>query len=585
MLHVAAASDQPKPPPGDASPDEARQPQRAASEPTFLDGRSVSPADRDVWNLHGARCHLVGIGGCGMSGLARMLRARGAAVTGTDNADSAVVQGLRREGVAVSLDQTGAALPNHADIVVASAAIGPDHPELVAARERGAETLTYAQALGRCMLGRTSVAVAGTHGKSTTSAMLGATLLAAGLEPTVIVGAACAQVSGETTAPVVSGFRLGADRIPRGRLAGSPGALVAEACEFNRSFHHLHPTIAAITSVEADHLDVYGTLDAVVRAFADFAARLPDADRGGRLLIEHDRAHRREITAGLRCDVRTIGFAPGADYVVSVERTAPAADRAAARQSVRVRTAAGDELAAFQLRQPGDHMAMNAAMAAVLADWLGAERDDINAGLAAFRGVERRMQPLADLPTSDMGFARLWDDYGHHPTEIDATLRALRRFEPTLADAPRPADAPRSVANPAAASPSASPPTGRLICVFQPHQHSRTRFLLDEFAQSFSAADLVVVPDIYFVRDSAIEKTKVSAADLVDRLRERGVDAMHLYPFQAIADQLRAIARNGDVIVTMGAGPVWKVAAMLIAPPTPPAPPASPPPPGAAQPH
>ena len=175
--------------------------------------------------------------------------------------------------------------------------------------------------------------------------------------------------------------------------------------------------------------------------------------------------------------------------------------------------------------------AMNAAFAAALAISLGADPAKVGRALSEFRGVDRRVQLLGEVRG-----VRVYDDYGHHPTEVDATLRALRQHE-------RPQER-----------------AGRLVCVFQPHQHSRTRFLLDEFAQSFSQADIVVVPHIYFVRDSEIEKTKVSAADLVDRLRERGVQAMHLYPFEAIVEQLENICRPGDLLVVMGAGPVWKVA-------------------------
>jgi UDP-N-acetylmuramate--alanine ligase len=517
---------------------------------------------------------MIGIGGCGMSGLARMLTGRGALVSGSDMAASPVTDALAQEGVPVATSQTAADLPPDAELVIASAAIGPDHPERAAAEARGLDVLTYAQALGKCMLGRTSIAIAGTHGKSTTSAMLGVALIGGGLEPTVIVGAACGQISGEpddaaSLSRPRSGFRLGARSVPRGPLEGEPGLLVAEACEYNRSFHELPPTIAAITSVEADHLDIYGSLDAVVESFNAFVRRLPSEAEGGKLLIAHDRAHRREVTAGAACAVSTIGFAPEADYTVSIERPRPSdvsemgdVDRAGnggdasqngaprrVAQPVTVADASGRPVLRFCIAMPGDHMAMNAATAGVLALWSGAERDAVEAALSGFRGLERRLQPLGSIATTDGGAATLWDDYGHHPTEIDTTLRALRAFEPTLAPVAGPNDGRAS-----------APKRGRLICVFQPHQHSRTRHLLEEFAQSFSAADIVIVPHIYFVRDSEAEKTRVSAADLVDRLRSRGVSAMHLYPFDAIVDQLTTLASDGDVIVVMGAGPVWTIA-------------------------
>ncbi len=185
---------------------------------------------------------------------------------------------------------------------------------------------------------------------------------------------------------------------------------------------------------------------------------------------------------------------------------------------------------------PGAHNAMNAATAATFAHILGADPVAAAASLESFAGLDRRSHFMGERHLPKGGVVRVYDDYGHHPTEVDVTLRALRDFE-------RPQDR-----------------DGRLVCVFQPHQHSRTRFLLDEFASAFSSADIVIVPHIYFVRDSQAEKQKVSAADLVDKLRARGVQAMHLYPFDAIIEQLEVVCKPGDLLVVMGAGPVNKVA-------------------------
>ncbi len=497
------------------------------------------------FEITGRHVSMLGIGGCGMSGLAQMLHARGAIVSGSDQAPSPVTERLGAAGIHITFDQAAGQLPEACDLVIASAALRHDHPEMLAATTRGLPTLTYAEALGRCMLGRTSVCLAGTHGKSSITAMLGTALTDAGLDPTVIVGATCEQLplgcfgavsthpahQGGTTlyeggglSSPRTGFRLGADTIPIGPFAGRPGLLLAESCEFNRSFHNHRPTLAAISSVEADHLDIYGSLEAVIKSFAEFAKLVPPAAEGGYLLIADEGAHRRQITAGLACQVETIGFSPAADWVVWVDS-----------RSREVALTYRRELAArWTMRLPGVHNAMNAATACVLALRLGADAGRVARSLSAFRGVDRRTQLLGDRPVPG-GAVRVYDDYGHHPTEIDATLRALRDFE-------RPQDR-----------------GGRLICVFQPHQHSRTRFLLEEFAQAFSQADIVIVPHIYFVRDSEIEKTKVSAADLVDRLRKRGVRAMHLYPFEAIVEQLENLCQPNDLLVVMGAGPVWQV--------------------------
>lgn len=490
----------------------------------------------DRFDPSGKSIYLIGIGGCGMSGLARMLRGRGATVSGSDAYCSQFTEALRAEGVHVGFDQSGS-LPESCDLVVASAAIKPDHPQLLEADRRGIPHLNYAEALGRCMLGRTGVCVAGTHGKSTTTAMLGCVLGAAGLKPGVIVGANCPQLAelggsggGVSRGGGVGGgggFLLGADVIPAGLQRGEPGLLIAEACEFNRSFHNYRPRIAAITSVEADHLDIYGSLDEVVKAFAEFAQLLPGKDRGGVLLIAHECAHRTRITAGLMCDVQTIGFSPSADWSVQYDPRS--------RRTGLVRKGEG-LVAAWVTRMPGEHNAMNAATAAALAILCGADGDSVGRTLSDFAGLERRMQFLGERTLPRGGTVRAYDDYGHHPTEVAATLRALRDYE-------RPQER-----------------GGRLICVFQPHQHSRTRFLLEEFATAFNEADLVIVPHIYFVRDSEIEKTKVSAADLVDKLRQRGVQAMHLYPFEAIVEALEVVCRPEDVLVVMGAGPVDTVA-------------------------
>lgn len=465
--------------------------------------------------------HLIGIGGCGMSGLARLLREHGAICTGSDNVPSDVTAALIRDDIPVQHDQTTGTLPERCDLVVASAAIKPDHPELLAAQNRGIPVTTYAEMLGEVQSRRTGVSIAGTHGKSTTSAMLCHVLIESRLDPSFIVGATCGQI-----APGHSGSRTGGPTIPRGPLAGRPGTLIAEACEFNRSFHHHRPVIGLINNIEEDHLDIYGSLDQIVEAFRGFAQLIPSADEGGRLLIAHEGAHRRVVTGGLTCMISTFGFSPAADYQVVFD---PAAQRIGVLRE-------GHWLAQWTNAMPGEHNAMNSAAAAILAHWLGADWNQIAAALSSFAGIDRRMQRLG-VKRVNGGEVVVYDDYGHHPTEVETTLRALRAAE-------RPE---------------------RLICVFQPHQHSRTRFLLEQFAQSFSSADVVIVPHIYFVRDSEIEKTKVSAADLVDRLRSRGISAMHVYPFEAIVEQLEILCRPGDLLVIMGAGPVWKVARQFLA--------------------
>lgn len=463
---------------------------------------------------HGCKIHCIGIGGCGLSGLARLLAGCGAVCRGSDDVRSPVTEALEDDGFAVSYRQAADTVADDCDLVIASAAIKPDHPELLEAHRRRIPVLSYAEALGLVQARRTGISIAGTHGKSTAAAMLCYILIECGFDPSIIVGATCPQIGG--------GSRVGAATIPGpGPWAGRPGILIAEACEFNRSFHNHRPVLGLINNIEEDHLDVYDSLATIVEAFSAFARRLPAAAEGGRLLIAHEGAHRHQVAGALACAVETFGFSSAADYEVLFDST---------RRTVALRRA-GRVLACWPNTMPGAHNALNAAAAAVLASYLGAAWPRIGAALGSFRGLDRRMQRLGRRAIAG-GHVTVYDDYGHHPTEIDATLRALRALE-------QPA---------------------RLICVFQPHQHSRTRFLLEGFARSFSSADVVIVPHIYFVRDSAIEKHRVSASDLVDRLRGRGVTAMHLYPFQAIVEQLQSICRDGDLLVVMGAGPVWQVA-------------------------
>ncbi len=492
--------------------------------------------------LAGKRVHFIGIGGCGMSGLARLAKHLGAHCSGSDLNQSATVNALQSDDIPVVLEQSAESLPDDVELVVISAAIKPDHPELAEAVRRGVAVKKYAAMLGELMIGRTGVAIAGTHGKSTTTSMLSHILIQTGLDPSFIVGANCRQIGG--------GVRVGESDI-----------LVAEACEYDRSFHNFHPTHATILNVEADHLDLYSSLDEIVESFKVFAERIPprktspsdtpdspptpvlseakvrtssgtSPESGGTLLINHEMPHRLPITAELNCHVETIGFSYQADWRVGIKG-----------DQVRLHHGEDDSAGVMDWTSPmpGEHMAYNAAVAAITAHRLGADWPDIAKAIESFTGLDRRMQWMgakspdgkpADRNTPRTEVVTVVDDYGHHPTEVDTTLRALRHhYEPN-----------------------------RLICVFQPHQHSRTRFFMDEFAVSFSSADTVIVPHIYFVRDSEKERHAVTAGDLVDRLREKGVAAMHLYPFAAIVEQLELITRPGDLVVTMGAGDVWQVA-------------------------
>jgi len=453
-----------------------------------------------------------------MSGLAMLIERLGAHVQGTDSTESAVTLALQQNGIQVSYTQDGSSILEEVDLVVHSAAIPPDHLEIVAADERNIPIVSYAQMLGMVQSQHTSVCVAGTHGKSTTVSILSSILLHAQFDPSFIVGANCAQIGGSN--------RVGASTIPAGPHKGKQGVLVSESCEFNRSFHDHAPTIALINNIEEDHLDYYSSLDDIIESFKGFAINIPSDKDGGYLLIAHDGAHRNIVTPALTCRVETFGFHPEADYQVMFD------------PSVRRVGILRDGMWTIQWTNPmpGSHNALNAAAAAILAANLGVDWELLIEPLEQFQGVDRRLQRLGTFACNAGGSATVYDDYGHHPTEIEITLRALR-----AAELPK-----------------------RLICVFQPHQHSRTRFLLDQFAQSFSSADEVIVPHIYFVRDSIAEQQRVSAQDLVDKLLDQGASAKHMNDFGDIVHHLHKTASDGDLIVIMGAGPVTTIAHSLV---------------------
>ncbi len=453
-----------------------------------------------------------------MSGLARLLKSHGGNVQGTDSTESPVISALEDDGFHVWTVQDGTMITPEIDFIVHSAAIPQDHIEIRRGDELSIPIVTYAQMLGFVQSHHTGVCIAGTHGKSTTVSMLSAILLKTNFDPSFIVGANCNQIGGSS--------RVGANSIPIGLLKGEPGVLISESCEFNRSFHDHDPIFGLINNVEEDHLDYYTSLDAIIESFKGFAMRIPSAQDGGYLLIAHDGAHRNLVTPGLNCKVETFGFHPEADYQIIFDPT------------VRRVGILRDGMWTIQWTNPmpGSHNALNGAAAAILATNLGVDWEAIIPALEEFEGIDRRLQNLGTFDCQEGGRATVFDDYGHHPTEIEMTLRALRSSE-----LPK-----------------------RLICVFQPHQHSRTRFLLNQFAQSFSCADEIIVPHIYFVRDSEAEQHRVSAQDLVDKLIEKGSSAKHIDNFDDIVKHLQYTSRDGDLIVIMGAGPVTSIAHNLV---------------------
>jgi UDP-N-acetylmuramate--alanine ligase len=458
-----------------------------------LASSSAAPVSR----FSGRRVHFVGIGGSGMSGLARMLLDRGAIVSGSEPHPNPQTADLARRGVTISHEQTGGLLSPEIDLVVRTAAVKDDNLEYQAAGALGLKTIKYAQLLGEVMQECFGVAVAGTHGKSTTTAMISYALLNCGADPSFVIGGTVPQLGG--------GSRSGLGR-----------AFVAEACEFDRSFHNLRPTVAIITNIEADHLDCYKSLDAIIESFRAFANLVPP---GGLILANGNDANVARAIEGLSPAVQTITLDRPATWSTRTTGVEGGCYRGEVLHN-------GKLVARLRLSVAGEHNLYNATVAVAACAACGVDPARAADAVGGFTGVDRRMTEVGRF-----NGAVVADDYGHHPTEIRATLKALReKYKPN-----------------------------RLFCVFQPHQHSRTRFLLDEFATSFEAADETILPEIYFVRDSEDERSRVCAADLAGRIERNGQRARHLPEFSAIAQYLRGVLRDGDLAVTMGAGNVWEI--------------------------
>lgn len=435
--------------------------------------------------------HFVGIGGAGMTPLADMLLRAGVEVTGCDAHPGAGVRALEELGARVIEGHH----PSHVEgcaAVVATAAVPPNHPEIEAARARGIPVLKRAEALGAIVNGGTVVGIAGTHGKTTTTTMTTAVLAAAGMDPTGFVGA----------------------RVPswNGNLHPGGGSLyVVEADEYDRSFLQLRPHIAVVTTLEADHLDIYGSLAAVEEAFDTFVGMVPAE---GMIAACADDPGAARLLARVETGAEKVsyGAAEGATY------RAVEVDLSGAASSFRVEER-GVLLGHARVHAPGIHNVRNALAAVAVARRLGAEWDGIAAGLASFGGVERRFERVGEVAG-----VLLVDDYAHHPTEIAATLAAARG-----AHAER-----------------------RLVAVFQPHLYSRTRDFHREFGRALSAADVVFVTDVYAAREQPLPG--ITGEMVADAARGAGADVRYVASRGEVVGRVAEELRAGDLCVTLGAG-------------------------------
>lgn len=447
------------------------------------------------------RIYFIGIGGISMSGLAEILLSEGFTVSGSDRAPSDLTRMLEDRGVNVFYGQKKENLTKDIDLVVYTAAIKSDNPELLAAHKLNIPMLTRAELLGQMMKNyETPVAVSGTHGKTTTTSMISQILLSAEADPTLSIGGIYRPIGGN--------IRVGASEL-----------FVTEACEYTNSFLSFFPKIGIILNIEEDHLDFFKDLADIRNSFHRFAQLLP-AD--GTLIINGDIERCEELTEGLSCKVITYGLSSGSDYSASQVTY----DESGFPSFILSRQSGGERK--FSLRVHGDHNILNAFAAIALADLLGLSDEVIHAGLAAFTGTDRRFEYKGQV-----NGVNIIDDYAHHPTEIRATLSAAAQY-----------------------------PHRRLWCVFQPHTYTRTKAFLEEFASALSLADEIILADIYAAREK--DTLGISSETLQEKIRSLGHSCHYFPTFEAIENYLLKNCTKDDLLITMGAGDVVKVGENLL---------------------
>ncbi|MBN2527546.1 MAG: UDP-N-acetylmuramate--L-alanine ligase [Deltaproteobacteria bacterium] len=440
--------------------------------------------------------HMSGIGGSAMNGLAILLTQKGFQIRGTDPAiDPITRQRLEQQGIKVFLQQDGSAIADDTQLLITTAALKPSHPELQIASEMAIPILKYAAMLGVVMNSSRGVAIAGTHGKTTTTALVVSALRGAELNPGFVIGG------------YVDQFGAGA--------FGGKDCFVAEACEYDRSFLNLHPQIALITNIEADHLDIYSGIDDIIDSFHQFTQNLPP---NGTLVYCSESSAATALARRFHGNAVSYGFD-------TAQFTATDISSANGLLSFNVRRF-GAVITRVTLKLPGRHNVLNALGAFCVGLQLGCAPIDLANGLSKFEGVRRRFEVIGIRDD-----VCIVDDYAHHPTEIRALLQGTKeRF-----------------------------PKGRIVVAFQPHQISRTRFFFNDFANAFNGADKVFLPDIYVARDIEAPP-EITSENLALQICKNGIDAEYTRNFDITAQRAVDYLRPGDVFLTVGAGNVYEVA-------------------------
>lgn len=456
---------------------------------------------------HLKKVYMIGILGSGMSGLAGILSARKIEVSGSDGGTSPKSAKLKKHGVKVFEGIDAKRITKDISAVIVSLAIPSTHPERVAAQKLGITVLTYPEAVGIITRTLRTISICGTHGKTTTTAMIARTLIKNDFDPTVIVGSDLRELDGMN-------FRV-----------GTSGVFVLESCEYKEAFLNYHPSIIVLNNLDPDHLDYFKTYERYVDAFKKFCDKLP---RDGYLFANIDDEDVHTIIQ----DMQKKGFPTYNTFTYSQQKYA-ISDFYLDGQSLYHR---GNKEAELSLIIPGAHNRCNALAAYSVCRTLGANPQAITEALNGYAGAARRFELRGILKVGHKKIEVI-DDYGHHPEEISATLQAAREKYGSAA---------------------------KICVVFQPHQYSRTRLLFDNFVASLGAANTVLIPNIYEARDSEADKKAVSAEKLVKALNKAGTTAIHTENLEKTAAYLGKNGGNFDAIICMGAGDVWKVATAIM---------------------
>ncbi len=447
--------------------------------------------------------YFIGIGGIGMSGLANILFEQGYKIAGSDINKNEETYKLEEKGITINYSHMSKNINNDIQNVVTTAAIRSDNPEILEANRLGINIISRPQLLNKIITQNKAIAITGTHGKTTTTSMISLILEAANLDPTIIVGAEVSNIHGNS-------------KLGKGEYS------VAEVCEYQKAFLEIYPYIAIITNIEEDHLDCYKDLEDIVDAFKGFVQNI---NKKGLLVACGDNINSSRVLKSFAGEKTSYGFNNNNDW---------RAVNVSAENEKTVFTVTHNDvvISDFSLKVPGEHNVLNALAAIIVAKKIGIDNKTIQATLSSFSGADRRFQILGKYKE-----ATIIDDYAHHPTEIIATLRGARQFYPNL----------------------------RIIAVFQPHQHCRTKFLLKEFSEAFTDADIVIMPEIYAVRDTREDIESVSSKDVVDMINKITPEkAIFIRDFEQVEDYLEKIIQKDDIILTIGAGPVDKIGKTLL---------------------